>query len=253
MLQHYDNYSPEEQRLWNFLFKRQYNLLAERACKDFFIGLELLKDVINPLEIPKIPKVSLALFELNGWSIEIVDKLLPMEEFFFFLSKKKWPSYASIRQKGNLNFSHVPDIFHDIFGHVPLLTNLHYANFMQKIGAAGLESSNDPLILRQLQRLFCFTIDYGFIEQDGKSKMYGAGILSSFRETHCAINKRYKIQPYNFSRLIYSDFTIDLLQKFYVRISSFEQLTLILNEYRSFMMDPSFVKIDPGLDFTKWL
>lgn len=220
------NYSLEENQTWSFLLSRQKDLIKTRASKDFIKGVELLKFTNT---IPQHQEVTSLLNSHTGWGVEPVPALIQPEHFFDLLSKKKFPAANFIRIPSEIDYIEEPDVFHELFGHCPLLTNAPYAEFMFEYGKLALNA--DKKIQMRMFRLFWFTIEFGLIREDNQYKAYGGGILSSKSEiiysVESNIPERHSLDPLDALR---TPFRIDILQPIYFVIESFEDLFKLIDK-----------------------
>ena len=172
-------YTPEENATWHQLILRQKKIVAHRACAEYLKGIQLLN--LSEDRIPQCHEISAVLRDITGWSLEPVPALIPFEHFFHLLANKQFPAATFIRTQADLDYLEEPDIFHEVFGHCPLLTNPAYAEFAYTYGKLGLNAN--PLERKMLARLYWFTIEFGLIKQNDHIYAYGGGILSSANET----------------------------------------------------------------------
>ncbi|MDF1757302.1 MAG: phenylalanine 4-monooxygenase [Legionellaceae bacterium] len=220
------DYSAQENRVWSLLYNRQEKLWTNRACDDYLIGLEKLK--LTKQSIPQLPDINLILSNLTGWQLEPVAALISAREFFELLSQRKFPAATFIRTEEELDYVQEPDIFHELIGHCPMLTNQVYADFLQDYSTRVLEfpEKNWPL----LQRLFWFTVEFGLIYTPKGLRIYGGGILSSIDETVYSVEsnlpQRILFDPLAIFRTPYR---IDQKQKVYFVIHEYKQLYDFLN------------------------
>ena len=217
----YIGYTEENQSTWRTLYSRQHGHIQNRACEEFIQGLELVG--FNAQEIPQHHFVSKSLSRFNAWGVEQVAALIPASEFFQLLSQKKFPAASFIRRHEDLDYIMEPDIFHEFFGHCPLLTLKPYAEFMHAFGRIALEAKPKDRV--QLFRLFWFTIEFGLIQTPKGLRAYGGGILSSFGETTYALESQIpKRVPFSAIDALRTPFRIDILQPVYFVIKSFDEL-----------------------------
>lgn len=215
------NYSPEENRIWTILFERQMKLLPGRACDEFLLGLKSLE--INSKTIPQLPELSQLLKSKTGWQVAPVAALISAREFFELLAKKYFPAATFIRCEEELDYVQEPDIFHEIFGHCPMLTDPIYADFVYDFACKVLSfpESDWPL----LQRMFWFTVEFGLIHTAKGLRAYGGGILSSISETVYSVESdvplRVIFEPVAAFRMPYR---IDMLQPVYFVINDYQTL-----------------------------
>ncbi|KTD51425.1 phenylalanine-4-hydroxylase [Legionella quinlivanii] len=245
------NYSPEEHRIWQLLYERQMPILVNRACDEFLNGLERLG--LSADGIPQLPHISRKLLELTGWQVEPVAALISAREFFELLAQRKFPAATFIRCEEELNYVQEPDIFHELFGHCPMLTNPVYADFVCNYAQRVLGFSEDEWPL--LQRLFWFTVEFGLINNRQGLRAYGGGILSSISETAYSVESEIPMRAmFNPITAFRTPYRIDQLQKVYFVIDSYEQLyelvtqdiSKLINRARELGEYPPFFSVDPN-------
>ncbi|PWN07157.1 phenylalanine 4-monooxygenase [Rhodohalobacter mucosus] len=226
MRQDYSAYTNEDFTVWRTLFSRQAETLKGRAHPEYMSCLEKLGDVLNADKIPDFDELNEKLMAENGWSIVVVPGLIPVDRFFKLLSEKKFCSSTWLRSMDQLDYLEEPDMFHDIFGHVPLLMNPEYAKFVEGFGRLGVEYGHNKTVERQLQRLYWFTIEFGLIKLKENTRIYGAGIISSSGETKHIFEDDIDVHSYNADRVLHTDFITSEIQTQYFEITSFEELYL---------------------------
>ncbi len=236
MIQDYKNYTAEDFEVWSLLASRQKENLPGKAHPEYLYCLEQLSDVLNEKAIPKFEELNEALLKANGFTITVVPGLIPVEDFFQLLADRKFSSSTWVRSKEQLEYLEEPDMFHDIFGHIPLLMNEAYADFVQKMGALGVRFIDNETVVKQLQRLYWFTIEFGLIKNGDKNMIYGAGIISSSGETDHVMNDEITIHDYNLEQIINTDFITSEIQTQYFAIESFEQLFSSIEEYEATLL-----------------
>jgi phenylalanine-4-hydroxylase len=217
------HYSKEEHEIWSYLYKRQLDTIKNRACHEFEEGLQKLN--LSAEEIPQASHINTQLEKFTGWNVEMVPAVIPAEDFFKLLSQKKFPMATFIRSREEIDYLQEPDIFHEVFGHCPLLTLPSYANFVENYGKLALNASKKQR--KYLFRLFWFTIEFGLIKKDHKFEIYGGGILSSYQETIYALEKSKNdldYLPFNELSMMKTPFRIDHIQPLYFYIQSFDDL-----------------------------
>jgi phenylalanine-4-hydroxylase len=231
MFQNYSDYQEQDFKVWRLLYERQLPSLMQHACYEYLDCLEQLSTVVNADEPPRFDSLNELLMAKNGWSIKVVPGFLPVDEFFELLANRKFCSSTWLRREDQLDYLEEPDMFHDIFGHIPLYMNKAYANYAQKLGELGVRFAGSPEIITQLQRLYWFTIEFGLIKEDNKSKAYGAGIASSSGEIkQIYSNPSVEILPFDIELVMQNDFIISEVQNRYYEIESFEQLFATVKE-----------------------
>ncbi len=230
MKQLYDNYTAEDHAIWKILFDRQVKNLQEKACPEYLDSLAELYPNMNNNEVADFRKVVKSLAK-NGWEIEVVKGLIPVEDFFQLLAQKRFCSSTWLRSREQLDYLEEPDMFHDTFGHIPLLMNPTYASFMEEFGKLGVRYLHDEGALTALQRLYWFTIEFGLMKGDEKPWIYGAGVLSSFGEVnHIYENPDVEVLDYNVEQICHNHFVNSEIQMRYYAIDSFDQLFDSLKE-----------------------
>lgn len=224
MKQTYNRYTAEHQQVWNVLFERQVENLQNKGCKAYLQALEAMQQVLHAQEIVHIDQLSEALYYRNGWTIYIVPGLIPAADFLALLAEKKFCSSTWLRTLAQLDYLEEPDMFHDIFGHVPLLWNNEYADFVQQVGMLGAKHKDDPAAIAILERFYWFTIEFGLMQENEQTKIYGAGIISSFQETNSIYEAGANIRPFDLDKIVHHGFVKSELQQEYFSVPSFEIL-----------------------------
>lgn len=220
--QNWQGYSADEHSVWRFLFERQQKLLAGRACEEYLAGLDGLG--VAAAGIPDFRRLSDVLDRTTGWRIVAVPGLVPDAVFFAHLAQRRFPSTCFIRRRDQLDYLQEPDVFHDICGHVPLLMNPVFADFLQAYGNGGLKAQGLGH-LERLARLYWYTVEFGLIATTAGLRIYGSGILSSAGESvYCLENPRPKRLGFDLRRIMRTRYRIDRFQETYFVIDDFEQL-----------------------------
>ncbi len=225
----YSNYTSEDFLVWKTLFKRQLKNLENKVSSEFLYSLERIE--FNAEVIPDFVQVNKKLDTLTGWQLVTVPNISEADEFFKFLAQKKFTSTCWLRTIQQLDYLEEPDMFHDVFGHTPLLSNKSYSVFFESMGKLALKHIHNKEIILKLQRLYWFTIEFGLIKEGDKLKVFGAGIISSKEETENAISNRSLKEDFDIYRIMEHDFRTDILQNKYYVIDSFEQLTECLKQF----------------------
>jgi phenylalanine-4-hydroxylase len=220
--QRWDEYSAGEHDIWRTLFTRQRALLERYAAPEVAAGLTNLG--IEAEHIPRFTAVNALLKPATGWRIVAVPGLIPEAQFFAHLAACSFPVSVWIREPHELDYLSEPDLFHDFFGHVPLLANPVFARFMQAYGAAGQKAqAHDAVHL--LARVYWYTVEFGLLRTHAGLRAYGAGILSSKGETAYAVDSPEPNRvAFDLERVMRTDYRIDSFQRMYFVIDSFEQL-----------------------------
>tara|TARA_B100001167_G_scaffold186707_1_gene148145 strand:+ start:1617 stop:2558 length:942 start_codon:yes stop_codon:yes gene_type:complete len=216
-------YDGDDDAIWNDLFKRQMEMLPGRAATAFMEGTEKLD--LGRGGVPEFGKLSEELDKLTGWSVVPVPMLIPDHVFFWHLANRRFPAGNFIRTRETFDYIQEPDVFHDVFGHVPMLTDPVYADYMQEYGKAGWKAMRYNR-LKALGALYWYTVEFGLIEeQPGDIRAYGAGILSGPTEVVYSVEAESPNRiMLNVDRVMRTDYVISDLQPTYFVISSFEDL-----------------------------
>ena len=218
------NYTASDHAVWRTLFERQRALLVGRACETFLQAQDAMG--MGAEAIPRFDDLSEQLRRVTGWELVGVEGLLPELDFFQHLSARRFPVTWWIRRPEQIDYIAEPDLFHDLFGHVPLLLNPVFADYMQAYGAGGVRAHGlGSEALANLTRLYWYTVEFGLIREHGELRIYGAGILSSAGESHhCLESSAPNRIGFDLSRLMRTRYRIDSYQKTYSVIDDFEQL-----------------------------
>jgi phenylalanine-4-hydroxylase len=222
MPQHWERFTAEEHRVWNVLFARQQDRLAGRVVRAFAEGLEVLR--LSRPGIPELSELNDRLHARTGWEVVAVPGLLPDDVFFAHLAARRFPAGNFIRRADQLDYIEEPDVFHDVFGHVPMLANPAVADFMQKLGGGGLSALASGNIHR-LSRLYWYTIEFGLAHEDGALKIYGAGLASSFEEAGYALESPLpRRKTFDLKTVLRTRYRSDALQRCYFVIDGLDAL-----------------------------
>jgi phenylalanine-4-hydroxylase len=215
-------YEAAEHAMWDRLFARQVAMLSTRVAPAFLEGLDVLR--MSKPGIPDFDELSERLHKATGWSVVAVPGLIPDEVFFEHLANRRFVAGRFIRTPDQIDYLQEPDIFHDVFGHVPLLVNPVFADYMQAYGQGGLRSMNYGSIHR-LARLYWYTVEFGLLRDAAGIKLYGAGIVSSNSESLFALDSDSPNRlAFDLKRVMRTKYRIDDFQQNYFVIDSFEQL-----------------------------
>lgn len=221
------HYTAEENQTWHDLITRQEVIIQGRACAEFLEGLKLLNMPRD--RIPQLHEMDAALSKATGWTVHPVAALISTDEFFTLLANRQFPAASFIRRREELDYLEEPDIFHEFFGHCPLLTNPTYADFMQRYGEIALSATPEDRLL--LGRLYWFTVEFGLIQTPTGPVCYGGGILSSKNETIYAVESPIpERRPFagglDALRTLYR---IDRMQRVYYVIGRFEEIYEVID------------------------
>jgi len=222
--QPWDDYTAVDHDVWRRLYERQRTLLIGRAADEFLAAQDAMG--MTPDRIPKFADMDTALREATGWTLVGVEGLLPELDFFDHLANRRFPVTWWIRRPDQVDYIEEPDLFHDLFGHVPLLMNPVFADYMAAYGRGGVKAHGiGPEALQMLTRLYWYTVEFGLIRQHDGLRIYGSGIVSSKGESiHCLDSEAPNRIGFDLERIMRTRYRIDTYQKTYFVIDSFEQL-----------------------------
>ncbi|WP_033922963.1 phenylalanine 4-monooxygenase [Sphingomonas sp. 37zxx] len=220
--QGWDRYTPEEHAVWDTLYARQIKLLPGRASKAYLRGLDALK--LSEGGIPNFDELSERLMKLTGWQVIAVPGLVPDDVFFDHMANRRFVSGNFIRRPDQLDYLQEPDVFHDVFGHVPMLADPVFADYLEAYGRGG-QRALELGALSQLARLYWYTVEFGLVREDGDLRIYGSGIVSSSAESVFALDDPSPNRiGFDLRRVMRTEYRIDDFQQNYFVIPSFDEL-----------------------------
>jgi phenylalanine-4-hydroxylase len=218
----WERYTPQEHATWRALFERQSRLLPGRACDEFLAGMRQLP--IGPDAIPDFRRLSEVLTKHTGWQVVAVPGLVPDEVFFRHLANRRFPVGQFIRRPDQLDYIEEPDVFHDVFGHVPMLMDPVIADYIQAYGVGGLRAQKLG-VLPQLARVYWYTVEFGLVQQRQGVRIYGAGIASSYTESVFALEDPAPNRiRFDLARVLRTRYRIDDFQETYFVLRHLDQL-----------------------------
>ncbi len=220
--QAWENYTTDEHAIWKLLFERQTKLLPGRACKEFVQGMRDLP--IGAEQIPDFRRLSDVLMKHTGWRVVAVPGLVPDEVFFEHLANRRFPAGHFIRKRNELDYLEEPDVFHDVFGHVPMLMNPAIADYIQAYGVGGLRAQQLG-VLPHLARIYWYTVEFGLVMSDDGLRIYGSGIASSYTESVFALDDPSPNRVrFDLERVMRTRYRIDDFQETYFVLGDFGEL-----------------------------
>jgi len=242
MNQNYEKYTDKDQKIWHILFEKQQLVLEDKASKYFLEGIKICG--FKSHEIPKVEVINENLINTTGWEMYVVPGLIADKPFFEFLSNKKFPVSTWIRSVKELEYLEEPDMFHDFYGHVPLLSNQDFVNYIEALAKLSLKYIDNAYAIELLSRLYWFTIEFGLIKEENKLKIYGAGILSSPSESFYSVNNT-EVPRYRFDirHILKTPYYKHDFQKQYFVINSFEQLLDSIDKIEPILLEE--LKLEP--------
>ncbi len=223
--QDWEDYSQAEHDVWITLYERQTAMLPGRACDAFLRGLDALD--LHRSGIPDFARINEELARLTGWTVVAAPGLVPDDVFFDHLAHRRFPAGQFIRKPAQLDYLQEPDIFHDVFGHVPMLTDPVFADYMQAYGRGG-QRALDLGLLAHLARLYWYTVEFGLMRTDAGLRIYGAGIVSSRAESLFALDDPSPNRiGFDLERVMRTPYRIDDFQQAYFVIDSIQTLQAV--------------------------
>ena len=226
--QNWAHYTPEDHAVWDTLFARQAKLLPGRASEAYLRGLDVLR--LSKPGIPDFAELSERLMSLTGWQVVAVPGLVPDDVFFEHMANRRFVAGNFIRRRDQLDYLQEPDVFHDVFGHVPMLADPRFADYLVAYGQGGLRA-NGMDALKYLARLYWYTVEFGLVAEPEGLRIYGAGIVSSFAESRFALeNASPNRIGFDLERVMRTEYRIDDFQQNYFVIPSFDALLRVTVE-----------------------
>jgi phenylalanine-4-hydroxylase len=220
--QGWEHYTAEDHATWDTLFARQSKLLPGRASEAYLRGLDVLK--LSRPGIPDFEELSERLMNLTGWQVVAVPGLVPDDVFFDHMANRRFVAGNFIRRPDQLDYLQEPDVFHDVFGHVPMLADPVFADYLAAYGRGGQRALGMDA-LKYLGRLYWYTVEFGLVREDGDLRIYGAGIVSSFSESRFALEDPSPNRiGFDLARVMRTEYRIDDFQQNYFVIPSYEDL-----------------------------
>jgi phenylalanine-4-hydroxylase len=220
--QDYSLYTDEDRQVWKILFERQMEILNELSAREYLSGIKAIG--FSADRIPDFKEVNAILADTTGWTLEVVEGIINEADFFNLLDQKRFPATTWLRKLSELDYLPEPDMFHDVFAHVPLLTNQKFCDFYKAIGELGVKHRDEPEILAMLGRVYWFTVEFGLIKEKDQLKIYGAGILSSFGETRFSVSSEPQHLEFDIEQIMNTPFENDKIQDKYFVLRSFDEL-----------------------------
>jgi phenylalanine-4-hydroxylase len=220
--QGWEHYTAEDHATWDTLFARQSKLLPGRASEAYLRGLDVLK--LSRPGIPDFEELSERLMKLTGWQVVAVPGLVPDDVFFDHMANRRFVAGNFIRRPDQLDYLQEPDVFHDVFGHVPMLADPVFADYLAAYGRGGQRALGMDA-LKYLGRLYWYTVEFGLVREDGDLRIYGAGIVSSYSESRFALEDPSPNRiGFDLARVMRTEYRIDDFQQNYFVIPSYEDL-----------------------------
>ena len=224
MNQTYSTYTPDEQAVWQLLFEQQMAQLPGKASQAYLDGIAATgfrADRIPDFEEDLNPRLT----KLTGWRVCAVSGLIPNRAFFELMANRNFPATTWLRRRNQLDYLPEPDMFHDTFGHVPMLSNQAFCDFLEALSQIALHYIESEEAIAMISRLYWYTVEFGLIQEENQPRIYGGGILSSVGETtYSLFSNEPKRVPYEVETVLKTPYVIDHFQRQYFVITSYEQL-----------------------------
>jgi phenylalanine-4-hydroxylase len=220
--QDWNAYTPEQHEVWAELVRRRMPQLEEHACQEYLDGFHQIG--LREDSIPNLADVNKRLGPRTGWNATPVSGFLPPDAFFEMLAARQFPTTTYLRTRESMEYTPEPDIFHDVFGHVPMHAHPVFADFLQQYGRICLGLMHDKDKLERMGRLFWFTVEFGVIRQQGRIKLYGSGLISSHGESNYVIAGGPEIRDFNLDQVLNQEFLVSEMQKVLYAVESFDQI-----------------------------
>lgn len=241
--QGWSNYTPQQHAVWKTLYERQSHMLPGLACDAFLDGMKKLPMAAD--RIPNFEQLSETLFKATGWQVVAVPGLVPDDVFFDHLANRRFPSGNFIREAHELDYLEEPDVFHDVFGHVPMLMHPVMADFIQAYGVGGLHAHRVGK-LKELARVYWYTVEFGLVRQNAGLRIYGAGIASSYSESVFSIQSDSPNRVvFDLERVMRTNYRIDDFQEVYFVLDDLQDLLALANTEFA----PYYARLDQGPNY----
>lgn len=209
IVQQHAEYSAEDHAVWSLLFERRMETLERTASRVFLDGAQRIG--LRADRVPDLDAVNARLALLTGWSAVGVEGFIPAAQFFRCLAARRFPTTLGVRPRAQLDYLPEPDIFHDVFGHVPLHSDPVFADFLQRFGALAARARSEQEIT-EMARLFWFTVEFGLVQERGAVRVYGSGLISSHADAANALGPSCERRPFVLDDVLAQPFEIDHVQ-----------------------------------------
>ena len=228
--QNYERYDADDHDVWRILYERRMATLAETGSAVFLEGMRRIG--LRGDRVPRLDDINARLAARTGWSAVGVTGFIPAPQFFRCLAQRRFPTTLGVRPRQQLDYLPEPDIFHDVFGHVPLHADPVFADFLQRFGALASRAASEEDTVA-MARLFWFTVEFGLIRENGEIKVFGSGLISSHGDAANALGPRCDRRAFDLDAVMRQPFEIDRFQDVLFVIDSFDQLFAALDDYGS--------------------
>lgn len=249
MRQEYDQYTAEHHKVWELMYKEQMDILTSRATKTYLQGIKTVQ--FEATKIPRFTVINEALKALTGWQVYAVPGIIDNKPFFELLAQKQFPATTWMRSLAQLKYIEEPDMFHDVFGHVPLLSEPYFAGFLNGLSEIALAYIESPTAVELMARIYWYTIEFGLIKEDDSIKIYGAGILSSPGESIYSLGTSPEHFAFDLDQILGTPYIKDKFQTQYFVAESYQQLYNSLPQLKERIQQAveANVRIEDGQEF----
>lgn len=238
MFQEYNQYTNDDHKVWKTLFERQTDFIPGKVTNIYTDSLQDMYPAMQPNKIPKFSELDEVLEKATGWNMHVVPGLIPVNEFFSLMNNKRFVSSTWLRRMDQLDYLEEPDMFHDVYGHVPLLMDKTFSDFIQRYTDLAMKHLDNRNILIGMERVYWFTIEFGLMhENDAKNMIYGAGIISSYGETKHVKEDDIEIRDYDIKKIFQTPFKTDDIQGFYYSVKDFQTLYESIEELEDYLQE----------------
>src|SRR5207302_1781611 len=217
--QKYSEYSAEQHQVWQELVRRRRSQIESHACREYLEGYQIIG--LQEDRLPNLAAITAQLKPRTGWSTTAVSGFLPSQAFFEMLAARMFPTTTWLRSRDSLEYTPEPDIFHDVFGHVPMHAHRVFADFLEHYGRV-CASITDAVVLEKLGRLFWYTVEFGLIRQHDEIKVYGSGLISSHAECKNVMDGNCAVHDFTLDEVLNTPVKVDELHKLLFAVSSFD-------------------------------
>lgn len=225
--QDWQGYTEIDHAVWQQLFRRRMRALSHTASRIFLEGVDAIG--LDPDHVPDLAAINARLSRRTGWQAVPVNGFIPAREFFDCLARRQFPTTITVRPPDQLEYLPEPDIFHDVFGHVPLHADPTFAEFLYEFGCIASRATGEQT-LQAMARLFWFTVEFGLVREDGTVRVYGSGLISSGSDAANALGPGCARRPFRLQDVVEQPFVIDRLQEVCFVVDSFDQLYSAVRE-----------------------
>lgn len=236
MVQEYNKYTQEDHEVWKKLYDRQIAFLPGKVTQLYMNAIEHMSPALCADRIPKFSDLNNILEKATGWNMYVVPGLIPVNDFFELMNQKKFVSSTWLRSIQQLDYLEEPDMFHDVFGHVPLLMNQTFSDYIQRYTDLAMKHLDNRNVLAGMERVYWFTIEFGLMHEQNRNNMiYGAGIISSYGETKHVFEDQLDIRPFDIKEIFQTPFKTDDIQNFYFSVPDFKTLYHSIEELEDYI------------------